>query len=51
MKAIIIKTGLEVYIREEFTPKHETNKGMIAVSKKETGIAYFCINKEDLKIK
>ena len=51
MKAVIIKTGLEVYIREELTPKHKWNNEMVVVSKKENGMAIFCVNKEDLKIK
>jgi hypothetical protein len=51
MKAIIKKSGLEVFLREDITPKHTWNNGKVAVSKQEEGIAYFCVNQEDLELK
>ena len=50
MKAIIKKTGLEVYIREEFTAQSIINQGMVCVSKQKEGNAYFCVNKYDLEL-
>ena len=51
MKATIKETGLEVFVREDITPKHNWNTGKIAVSKQADGMAYWCVNKEDLIIK
>lgn len=48
MKAIIKKTGLEVFIREDYTP-HQSNKGMICVSKLKDGNCIFSVNKEYLE--
>lgn len=50
MKAIIIKTGLEVFIREEIKPNHFWNKGMVSVSKKKDGTSIFCVDINELKI-
>ena len=50
MKAIIKKTGLEVYIREELTAQGILNQGMICVSKRKEGMEYFCVNEDDLEI-
>jgi len=47
MKAIIKKTGLEVFIREDVKP-HASNYGMICVSKgKDTAV--FSVNPNDLE--
>lgn len=48
MKAIIKKTGLEVFIREDVRP-HASNHGMVCVSKQPTGMCVFSVNKEDLE--
>jgi len=50
MKAIIKKTGLEVFVREDIQPVHNWNTGKIVVSKQPTGVCTFCVNAEDLKI-
>jgi len=48
-KAIYTRTNIEVYIREDLTPKHYWNTGKVCVSKQPTGMAYFSVDKEQLK--
>ena len=51
MKAIIKKSGLEVFVRTDVKANNSWNHGKICVSKQPTGMMYFCVDSDEIEIK